>query len=35
MSTVTDDYEKFRKHLVKENLEMIDKVNLLFEKKIW
>ena len=33
MSTVTDDYEKFRKHLVKENLEMIDKVNLLFEKK--
>lgn len=33
MSTVTDNYEEFRKHLVKENLEMIDKVNLLIETK--
>ena len=33
MSTVTDNYEEFRKHLVKENIEMIDRVNSLFEKK--
>lgn len=33
MSTVTDNYEEFRKHLVKENLEMIDKVNSLIETK--
>ena len=33
MSTVTDNYEEFRKHLVKENLEMIDQINSLFEKK--
>ena len=33
MSTVTDNYEEFRKHLLKENIEMIDRVNLLFEKK--
>ena len=33
MSTVTDNYEDFRKHLVKENIEMIDRVNSLFEKK--
>nr|DAY33687.1 MAG TPA: hypothetical protein [Caudoviricetes sp.] len=35
MSTVTDNYEDFRKHLVKENIEMIDRVNSLFEKKTW
>ena len=33
MRTVTDNYEEFRKHLVKENIEMIDRVNSLFEKK--
>ncbi len=33
MSTVTDNYEDFRKHLVKENIEMIDKVNSLIETK--
>lgn len=33
MSTVTDNYEEFTKHLVKENLEMIDQVNSLIEKK--
>lgn len=33
MSTIPDNYEEFRKHLVKENLEMINQVNLLIEKK--
>lgn len=33
MSTVIDNYEEFRKHLVKENIEMIDRVNSLIEKK--
>ena len=33
MSTVTDNYEEFKKHLVKENIEMIDRVNSLFKKK--
>lgn len=33
MSTVPDNYEEFRKHLVKGNLEMINQVNSLIEKK--